>query len=208
MAIRLKQLKKGRVQLLTPYRKERRKKIKTMIGSWDSDLKALISINDILLSPFNQGIKTGQKKNAFLIDSPGEYEIKDVFVKGIKDSDGSTIYIIEAEQSQTCFLPGVHKKELETYQLDEMEDVNTLILVLDSASLPSSKWVKNIIAQIEPEVVVFSQKSEGDKKEQEAMKDFFKELDIKSIEYQDELELNISDFDEEKRKFFVLSSGK
>lgn len=208
MAIRLKQLKKGRVQLLTPYRKERRKKIKLIIGSWDSDLKALISANDILLSPLDQGIKAGQRKNTFLIDSPGEYEIKDVFVKGIKDSDGSTIYIIETEQSQTCFLPGLHKKELETHQLDEMEDVNTLILVLESASLPSSKWVKNIIAQIEPEVVVFSQKSDGGKKEQEAMKNFFKELDIKSIEYKDEIELDISDFDEEKRKFFVLGSDK
>lgn len=208
MVLRLKQLKKGRVQLLVPCRKERRKKVKLMIGSWDSDLKALISTNDILLSPFSQDIKTGKRKGAFLINGPGEYEVKGVFVKGIEDSGEGTIYIIETEQSQTCYLPGLYKKELDTHQLDEMEDVSILILSLEPASLPPSKWVKNIIAQIEPEVVVFSQKSEDKEKEKELVKSFFKELDIKSLEHGEELQLNASDFDEEKRKFFVLSSGK
>ena len=53
------------------------------------------------------------KGDAFLIKTPGEYEIKDVFVRGIEsfhdDSEGkergkNTIYVIEAEGLKLCHM--------------------------------------------------------------------------------------------------------
>src|SRR5688572_17441696 len=67
------------------------------------------------------------KGEPFLIDGPGEYEIKGIFVQGIdsyhdegqgKERGKNTIYTIEAEDMRFCHLGDLGQKELTDEQLE------------------------------------------------------------------------------------------
>ncbi len=200
MVVRIRKVEKERVRLLFPYRKERRKKVKVVIGPWEGDLNSLSSESDILVSPLKQDTKVSKRKGAFLIDGPGEYEVKGVFVTGIEDSGEGVIYAFKTEKIQTCFLPALNKEELEISQLEKMDDVHLLLFPLDPNDLPRVKWLKNVVAQIEPEIMVFVKQNGGEKE----IEKFLKEMDVKNGEEKEEFSFTTSDFEKDKTKYFIL----
>ena len=104
------------------------------------------------------------KDNPFIIEGPGEYEVKDVFVKGFFASHGQkdkkdlgriTVYIIEAEGIKICHLSDFSQKELLPEQLEIVgEDLaphkiappspHTLFLVITQYSILGEELRKNI----------------------------------------------------------------
>src|SRR4030042_2757842 len=75
--------------------------------------------------------------NPFLIDGPGEYEIKEVFIQGISafhdDSQGKergkmTIFTIEAEELRLCHLGALGQKELTSDQLEKIGEIDILMI--------------------------------------------------------------------------------
>jgi|SRR3989344_1935687 len=103
------------------------------------------------------------KGTPFIISGPGEYEVKEVFIKGIPsfhdDSDGkerglNTIYIISAEGLRFCHLGDLGQKQLTDEQLEKIGNVDILMIPVGGQFTISSQEAQRIISQIEPKIVI------------------------------------------------------
>lgn len=121
---------------------------------------------DILLvthdHPDHNSIKA-IKGEPFLIQNPGEYEVKGVFVQGIDsfhdDSEGkergkNTIYTIEAEDMRFCHLGDFGQKQLTDEQLEKIGEIDILMIPVGGTFTIDSSEAAKVIGQIEPKIVV------------------------------------------------------
>ncbi len=106
---------------------------------------------------------TGSGKTPFLIDGPGEYEIKNIFIKGIpafhdnsegKERGATTIYRIEASGFKICHLGDLGQKELTSFQVEAIGNIDVLMIPVGGVFTVSAKETSKIISQIEPKVVI------------------------------------------------------
>ncbi|MCX6720223.1 MAG: MBL fold metallo-hydrolase [Candidatus Staskawiczbacteria bacterium] len=101
---------------------------------------------DILLLTKNENKVKTTKGESFVIDGPGECEIKEVFVQGIPSSK-NTIYVFEAEEMRFCHLGDLGQKLLTDEQLEKIGQIDVLMIsALEEA--------QKIIGQIEPKTVI------------------------------------------------------
>jgi len=99
----------------------------------------------LLLAKEDNKVKT-TKGESFIVNGPGEYEVKGVFIQGIPSSQ-NTIYVFEAEELRFCHLGDLGQKELTDEQLEKIDSVDVLMIsVVDEAP--------KIIGQIEPKIVI------------------------------------------------------
>ena len=96
-----------------------------------------------------------------IIDGPGEYEIKDIFITGVRtyhdDARGAkfghnTVYSIQLEDLVFCHL-GDLGHPLTADQLDHIGEVDVLMVPASGGAL-SPAQATEVIAQIEPGIVV------------------------------------------------------
>ena len=114
---------------------------------------------DIMLIS-NENGKTAILGKPFLIDNPGEYEIKEIFIQGIFSEDAenkssrNVIYTIETEDIRICFLGDLNQKELTAEQLETIGNIHILMCPIGGESTLSAKEASKIISQIEPNIVI------------------------------------------------------
>jgi len=105
----------------------------------------------------------GVSGNYFLIENPGEYEIKGAYVKGIpafhdsssgKERGKVTMFKILAEDIKICHLSDLGQKELTEQQLEEIGEVDILLIPVGGNYTISAKEASTIINQIEPKIVI------------------------------------------------------
>lgn len=103
------------------------------------------------------------KGTPFVINGPGEYEVKEVFVQGIPafhdDESGkkrglNTIYLIEAEDMKFCHLGDLGQKQLTDEQLERIDGVDVLMIPVGGDFTIDSSAAQKIISQIEPKIVI------------------------------------------------------
>ncbi len=103
------------------------------------------------------------KGTPFVISGPGEYEVKEVFIKGIPafhdDSEGkergiNTIYTIEAEGLRFCHLGDLGQKQLADEQLEKIGNIDILMIPIGGTYTIDSAQAQRIISQIEPKIVI------------------------------------------------------
>ena len=99
----------------------------------------------------------------FLIEGPGEYEIKDIYIQGIaswhddsqgKERGANTIYVIEAEDLRVCHLGDLGQKELNEEQLEKIGEIDVLMVPVGGIFTISAKEALKIMTQIEPKITV------------------------------------------------------
>jgi L-ascorbate metabolism protein UlaG (beta-lactamase superfamily) len=95
--------------------------------------------------------------NPFIIDGPGEYDIKEISVRGIlgyhDNSEGSergnsTIYIIETEDMRICHLGDLGQKELTSEQLDAIGEIDILMIPIGGTYTINAEEATKVMAQI------------------------------------------------------------
>jgi len=196
-------------EFITAYQKG--KQISIIVDPYSAalGLKPLKLKGDILLvthKDSNINIKTifGEP---FLIDGPGEYEIKEVFIQGI--SINTIIYTIEAEGMKICHLGNFKQKELTSDQLEKIGEVDILIIPVGGVDTINSREAPKLISQIEPKLVIpMSYKipklnpPAGGKLE--GVDKFLKAMGQKSIEPQNKLTIRMKDLSEEEAKIILL----
>src|SRR4030042_1514377 len=101
--------------------------------------------------------------NPFLIDGPGEYDVKKVFIKGVysfhdnkkgQERGINTIWVIEAEEMKICHLGDLGQDALSDNQLEKIGEIDVLMIPVGGIyTIDGSEAVK-IINQIEPRVVI------------------------------------------------------
>ena len=152
----------------------------------------------------------------FLIDGPGEYEIKEIFVQGIpspcdlnqgKEKKQNTIYTIELEDIKICHLGNFCQKELTPEQTEEIGEVDILMVPVGGGDGISVKEAMKVMSQIEPSVIIPMQYQVPKLKEKlDGVDKFLKTMGMKNIEPLPKLSIKKKDILPEEAKIIVLKS--
>lgn len=150
----------------------------------------------------------------FLVDGPGEYEVKGIFIQGIdsyhdssfgKERGLNTIYIIETEEMKICHLGDLGQKELTDEQIEKIIEVDILMIPVGGIFTISAKEAMKIISQIEPKIVIPMHYCLPKLKVKlEDLDKFLKAMGIKKIEPLLKLSIKKKDVLTEEAKIIVL----
>jgi len=168
---------------------------------------------------------TTSGSSPFLINGPGEYEIKKVFIQGIhswhdekggKERGGNTIYTIEAEELKLCHLGDLGQKELTEEQLERIGEVDILMIPVGGVPHQNQWWgtisakeALKVMSQIEPRITIpmhyqipkLNPPAGG---KLEGLDKFLKALGLKSITPENKLSIKKKDLSPEEAKIIVL----
>ena len=201
--------KKSQVSIsINPFKKE--------VGLKTPTLKT-----DILLSGNKENHNLDSIKNDFfLIDNPGEYEVKGVFIEGIptfnfknekkedpeRSFDGNTIYTIEVDGIKVCHLGNIKQKELKEDQLERIGMVDILMVPVGGEDTLTAKEAIGIIGQIEPGIIIPMQYAVPKLKiKLDKVDDFLKLSKAEDLKPIEKLVIKKSEIDSEQPKIITLS---
>ena len=172
---------------------------------------------DILLVSHNHYDHNNVKAVAgspFLIQGPGEYEVKGACVQGIgsfhdasqgKERGENTIYTIEAEGLRLCHLGDLGQKELTSEQVEGIGTADVLMIPVGGTYTISAKEAVKIMSQIEPSIVIpMHYQIPKLKIKLDGLDKFLKSMGIKKIEPLSKLSIKKKDISAEEAKIVVL----
>ena len=105
----------------------------------------------------------GINPEGMLIDGPGEYEKKGIYVRGIfsyhdkvegKERGVNTMYVIKAEDITVCHMGDFGQASFEKNQLDDIGDVDILMIPVGGKYTIDYKEAVQIAGQIEPKIIM------------------------------------------------------
>jgi L-ascorbate metabolism protein UlaG (beta-lactamase superfamily) len=161
----------------------------------------------ILFSDPSQIAKAKLNKEAFVIDSPGEYEVNNIFVYG-RDIKGNIIYYVVFEGIKIAFLGEFSHGDLSNGDLELVEGADILILPVGGGDLTTSKEASKIIQQVEPRIVIPScHKAGSGKLKADNVADFVKEFGVKPEE-EDKYKIKKKDLPQEDVRLVILKAQK
>ena len=103
------------------------------------------------------------KGEPFVIEGPGEYEVKGIRIRGIlayhdsklgQERGLNTIYVIESEEMRICHLGDLGQSLLSEEQLEALDGVDILMIPVGGIFTISAEQAPKIINQIEPAIVI------------------------------------------------------
>lgn len=150
---------------------------------------------DILLSTHDGNLKLKDMVGAetFLINEPGEYETKEVFIQGVA-VEKTIIYIIVAEEMRICHLGNLDIGELSSNQMDDIGEIDILLVPVGGFSAMGPEKAAKIIKQIEPRIVIpMNYQLPGLKEKVGELSQFFNEMGMESAEEQNRLSIKKKD---------------
>lgn len=96
----------------------------------------------------------------FIVSDPGEYEVKGAFVTGIQDpaidvgvEKRHVLYRFNLEGMTIAFL-GQLKRKLTDREIEELGNIDILLLPVGGGDVMDSKLASEIIAEVEPRMVI------------------------------------------------------
>jgi len=158
------------------------------------------------------------KGEPFIIDSQGEYEVKNVFVYGLPafhdNKQGAergkiTIYIIELEGMKIAHLGDLGQESLTEEQLEELEGVDILLIPVGGTYTIDGAEAVKIINQIQPRIVIpMHYKIPGlTESKLESVEKFLKEFGVAKVEKADKLKISKKDLPQEETRVIVLDKS-
>lgn len=204
-------------EIITTPQKNSQVKIVIDPFSEETGLKLPKLEADILLvthEHYNHNNLKAVSGTTFLIEGPGEYEIKEVFIQGIpawhddsqgKDRGQVTIYTIEAEELRLCHLSDLGQKELTSEQLEKIGLVDVLMIPVGGVYTIEAKAAIKVMSQIEPKIIIpMHYALPRLKVKLDILDKFLKVVGIRRIEPVNKLSIKKKDLSEEEAKIVVL----
>ena len=143
-------------------------------------------------------------KDAFGINSPGEYEANNVFIYGEKVK-GNIVYLIVFEDIKLAFLGEFGHQELTNGDIELIEGADILILPVGGGELTNIKEAMRIINQVDPRVVIPSCHAAGSfKLKAENVSQFIKEFGVRPEEME-KYKIQQKDLPQDDMKLIVLN---
>lgn len=149
----------------------------------------VVVISNIKNEAYNNQESLGGEAT-FVIDGPGEFDVKGLFVHGIAATgdekhspngfDYTTIYAIRMEDIRLGFLGSLKQKELTDSQTEELGEVDILFVPVGGRTVCDAEQAVTIVNQIEPHIVIpmhYAQK--GLKLPLQNLEQFLKEIGSK-----------------------------
>lgn len=112
---------------------------------------------------FDHNNKKSISGEPFIIEGPGEYEVKEVRINGIpsfhdknkgKDRGENTIYCIEVDEIRLCHLGDFGQERLSTNQLEGIGQVDILMIPVGGKYTIDGREAVKIAEQIEPKIII------------------------------------------------------
>jgi len=151
--------------------------------------------------------------NPFVINTAGEYEIRDVFIEGVESAHDekngeergeNIIYRIEMEDISITHL-GDLGHVLDAKQLEKLEGTDILLIPVGGKYTINAAKAVEVISQIEPRIVIpMHYKIPGIKTDIDGVEKFIKELGLKP-RMEEKLKINKKDLPQEDMELVILS---
>lgn len=156
---------------------------------------------------------SGISGEPFLMNDPGDYDLKGVTVTGIplkqddaKDGKGRYVsaILIESEDIRILDLTHIREFNMKEDDLDDLGEIDILIIPVGGNSVMTAKDASKVTHEIEPKIVIPSHYAiDGLKLPYEKVDGFIKEMGGKS-EPMEKLLIKKKDLEPEKIKVIVL----
>ncbi len=128
-----------------------------------------------------------------LVDGPGEYEVQDVFLSGIRtrrngtaQKDFNTVYLVEMDEMIFCHLGSLNKPLTEA-QVEAMGDVDVLFVPIGGEDSLSPAGATEVIGQIEPRLVIPMRYRINEEAGKRALGEFVAALGLTEVPREDRL---------------------
>ena len=184
--------------------------------SKDSSLKSSKFGSDIVLvsadhEDFN-GVENASfgDREPFVISGPGEYEVKEVAVRGFGSETGyggdtgiNTIYSVALEGMNLCFLGALNTPDIPQAAKQELDDIDILFLPIGGDGVLDHAAAYKLAVQLEPKAVIPMHYGEIGNKD--ALKLFLKEAGETTVAVE-KLTVKKKDLDGKEGEIIVLES--
>ena len=147
------------------------------------------------------------ERQPFVIEGPGEYEIKGVAVRGYatnstydKRQTINTIYSVMLEGMNLCFLGALGAGELPANAKQELDGIDVLFLPVGGGGVLEHAPAYKLAVQLEPKVIIpmhYDDKS---------LKAFLKEAGAEGTKPEEKLTIKKKDLEGKEAEVVVLSS--
>ncbi len=184
----------------------------------ESKLKSAKFGSDIVLStladPDMNGVENASfgDRAPFVVNGPGEYEVKDIVVKGFasesnykREKRRNTVYFVSLEGMNLCFLGALSTPDLPQEAKQALEDVDILFVPIGGNGVLEPGEAYKLAVKLEPRVIIPTHYGEIEGKEAKALKAFLKESGAKG-EPQEKLTLKKKDLEGKEGEIVVLAA--
>lgn len=151
-------------------------------------------------------------KEPFVINGPGEYEVKGVFIKGLPSVShyGSkelinSIYTITLENMNLCFLGALDTAELKAETIEALDEIDVLFVPIGGQGVLDPAKAYKLAVSLEPKLII--PMHYGDIGMKDALKTFLKEAGS-APDALPKLTLKKKDIEGKKGDIVVLESSK
>jgi len=139
------------------------------------------------------------ERQPFVIDGPGEYEVKGVAVRGYP-GEGSTIYSVALEGMTLCFLGPLSSSVLPAGATQELDEVDILFVPVGGSGVLDHREAYKLAVQLGPKVVIPMHYA------QETLKSFLKEAGAEGLPPQEKFTVKKKDLDGKEGEVVVLQA--
>ncbi len=164
----------------------------------------------IILSDKNSKLYSavsGFSGTPFMMDTPGEYDVKGVTVTGIplkQEDKYVTVFLIESEDIRILNLTHIQDWSMKEDEIEELGEIDILILPVGGNTVLSAAAAAKVVNEIEPKIVIPSQYKMNDLiLDLDPLDKFIKEMGGKS-ENMEKFTVKKKDLVEEGTKVVVL----
>ena len=152
-------------------------------------------------------------KESFVISCPGEYEVKDVGIKGFlsetkygakgDEKKFNTVYKITLDSINLCYLGALSgEASLDSKTLEDLEDIDILFVPIGGEGVLDAEAAYKLAVKLEPSLIIPMHYGEvGDKK---SLETFLKEGGVEKADPQDKLVIKKKDLDGKEGDIVVL----
>lgn len=147
------------------------------------------------------------ERQPFVIQGPGEYEVKDTAVRGFATPSMyggkqkiNTIYSVSLEGMNLCFLGALGSAELPAAAKQELDDIDVLFLPVGGSDVLGHAAAYKLAVQLGPKVVIPMHYDAG------SLKAFLKEAGAEGAKPEEKLTIKKKDLDGKEAEVVVLSA--
>lgn len=146
-------------------------------------------------------------REPFVIEGPGEYEVKGVAVRGFsspaeydKKKSVNTIYSVSLEGMNLCFLGALGKPELPQAAKQELDDIDILFVPIGGAGVLDYEEAEALAVKLEPKAIIPMHYGG------EQLKKFLKEAGAEGTKAIDKLTVKRKDLEGKEGEIIVLEA--
>lgn len=148
------------------------------------------------------------ERSPFVLNSPGDYEIKEIFIKGVMSEANiggkkyiNTIYLFSLDNISIVFLGALSDGELSKEAREAINSPDILFIPIGGKGMLDAKAGAKLAATLEPKLVIPMDYDDA------SLKAFLKEMGEEKAEVVEKLTLKQKDLDNKEGEVVVLKAS-